>query len=243
METLATVIVVFILAGLVKGVSGMGLPTVSIALLSLFIPPAQAAMLMVMPSLATNLAQCWGPHGLMLFRKLGWLWGCLAFATIYSPLPDISDGGSHATLFLGVVLVTYSFWGLFKPQLPRLNKSHPVASALVGGSTGIITAATGVFVLPMVPYMQLLGLSKEAFIQGLGIGFTIATMALAARLGLNGSFDLPNGSVAIGLAVLSAFAGLWLGSMVRDRLNPVQFQKSLYIVLGSLGLAMIVRAA
>ena len=240
--TLLIVSVVFVLAGLVKGISGMGLPTVAIALLSLFMLPAQAAMLMVMPTLATNLLQCWGPHALLLIRKLGWLWCCLALVTIFSPLPDIADEGSNALILLGVVLMAYSLWGLTKPSLPSQRNSHPLVGAIVGGLTGVVTAATGVFALPMVPYMQTLGLSKEQFIQGLGFGFTIATTALAVRLGLDtwlAASLAPHVSLA---AVVAAFVGMWIGARVRNRLNPVQFQRALYSVLGMLGFIMVARA-
>ncbi|HSH83114.1 MAG TPA: TSUP family transporter, partial [Herpetosiphonaceae bacterium] len=49
--------VTFVLAGFVKGVIGMGLPTVAIGLLGVLMPPAQAASLLVVPSLVTNLWQ------------------------------------------------------------------------------------------------------------------------------------------------------------------------------------------
>ncbi|MCD8537501.1 MAG: sulfite exporter TauE/SafE family protein [Burkholderiaceae bacterium] len=240
--TLLIVTIVFVLAGLVKGISGMGLPTVAIALLSLFMPPAHAAMLMVTPTLATNLAQCWGPHAALLVRKLGWLWCFLALVTVLSPLPDIADEGSNALVFLGVALIAYSAWGLAKPSLPSQKNPHPIVAAIIGCLSGIMTAATGVFALPMVPYMQTLGLTKEQFVQGLGISFTIGTTALAIRLGkdiwLTPSIDLNVILIAVG----AAFIGMWLGARMRSRLNPVQFQKALYVVLGLLGLIMLVRA-
>lgn len=240
--TLLIVSVVFVLAGLVKGISGMGLPTVAIALLSLFMLPAKAAMLMVLPTLATNLAQCVGPYAGLLIRKLGWLWCCLALVTMLSPLPDIADEGSNALVLLGVVLMVYSMWGLAKPSLPSHRNPHPLVGAIVGGLTGVVTAATGVFALPMVPYMQTLGLSKAQFIQGLGIGFAVATVALAVRLGLDtwSAVSLaPHVSLA---AVVAAFVGMWIGARVRNRLNPVQFQRALYSVLGMLGFIMVARA-
>ena len=55
------VVAVFALAGGVKGITGMGLPTVAMSLLGLWMHPAQAAMLLVIPSLVTNVAQCRGP--------------------------------------------------------------------------------------------------------------------------------------------------------------------------------------
>ncbi|HBY6961244.1 TPA: hypothetical protein MI551_14190 [Klebsiella pneumoniae] len=48
-------LLIFIAAGLVKGVTGMGLPTVAMGLLGLLMPPQAAAALLVLPSLLTNL--------------------------------------------------------------------------------------------------------------------------------------------------------------------------------------------
>ncbi|RUZ51274.1 sulfite exporter TauE/SafE family protein, partial [Mesorhizobium sp. M7A.F.Ca.CA.004.05.2.1] len=48
---------VFLAAGFVKGVVGMGLPTVAMGLLAVTMPPAQAAALLLSPSLVTNLWQ------------------------------------------------------------------------------------------------------------------------------------------------------------------------------------------
>ena len=47
----------FALAGFVKGVIGLGLPTVSIGLLGLLMTPAEAAAILVVPSLVTNIWQ------------------------------------------------------------------------------------------------------------------------------------------------------------------------------------------
>ena len=50
-------VAIFLLAGLVKGVIGMGLPTVAMGLLALVLPPAEAAAIVVVPSLVTNVWQ------------------------------------------------------------------------------------------------------------------------------------------------------------------------------------------
>ena len=50
-------IVVFLLAGMVKGSIGMGLPIVSITLLSFYTTPRLAMMLIIVPTLVTNFLQ------------------------------------------------------------------------------------------------------------------------------------------------------------------------------------------
>lgn len=60
----------FLLAGMVKGVIGMGLPTVAMGLLALVMPPVQAAVLLVGPSLVTNVWQLVaGPSFVALLKR------------------------------------------------------------------------------------------------------------------------------------------------------------------------------
>jgi len=61
---------VFMLGGFVKGVVGLGLPTITMGLLSLVMLPAQAAALLVVPSLVTNLWQIGGPGFVAQLRRL-----------------------------------------------------------------------------------------------------------------------------------------------------------------------------
>lgn len=58
-ERVAFIAGVFVLAGLVKGVIGLGLPTISMGLLALAMPPLQAAAILVLPSFLTMSGRCW----------------------------------------------------------------------------------------------------------------------------------------------------------------------------------------
>ncbi|QHE83677.1 sulfite exporter TauE/SafE family protein [Hydrogenophaga sp. BPS33] len=234
---------VFLAAGAVKGVSGMGLPTFSMALLGLFMPATTAATLMLLPSLLTNVAQCIGPHAGDLWRRLWPMWLGLVAATLWSPLPDLASTGTTARATLGAVLVVYGLWGLVKPALPQPGRFALPAGSLAGMLSGVLTAATGVFVMPMTPFLQSLRMEKDALIQALGLSFLLATLALAARLGpvaLWGGSALP--LTAHALALLAAFAGLWLGARWRQRLPLPVFQRALFAVFTALGLLMLARA-
>ena len=67
---LAAITAIFVLAGFVKGVIGLGLPTVAMGLLALLMTPAQAAALLVVPSFLTNVWQAMGPELIPLVRRL-----------------------------------------------------------------------------------------------------------------------------------------------------------------------------
>src|SRR5215475_14424072 len=98
METLA-IAAVFALAGTVKGITGMGLPTIGVTLLGLWMAPDAAAALLVMPGLATNIAQCRGPYLKDLVRRFWPLWCALVAATVWMPqLPVAWPLGAHSIL-------------------------------------------------------------------------------------------------------------------------------------------------
>lgn len=234
--------VIFIIAGVVKGISGMGLPTVSMALLGLIMSPAEAAMLMLLPSLLTNLAQCTGQYWRSLCLRLWPMWTGLILLAIFSPLADIGGSDKHVRLLLGLVLVAYGLWGIVKPVLPEFGRYVHLAGFFAGVLSGILTAATGVFVIPLVPYLQSLKLAKDELIQALGLSFMLATIALSIRLGSVGSAGLKPDLIAQLIALVSACVGLWFGSALRRHMPPTQFQRALYSILLFLGIVMVARS-
>ena len=54
---LSLISLTFLVAGMVKGITGMGLPTVAMSLLGMLMSPASAAALLVIPSFVTNVWQ------------------------------------------------------------------------------------------------------------------------------------------------------------------------------------------
>lgn len=238
----AAIAAIFLLAGAVKGVSGMGLPTVAMGLLGLWMPPPAAAALLVLPSLLTNVAQCLGPDGPALWRRLWPLWLTMVLATLASPLPDLGSAGAAARLTLGAVLVVYGGWGLMRPSLPQPGRHERWLAPVAGLGTGLLTAATGVFVVPVVPFLQALRLPREPLVQALGITFALTTLSLAARLWWSGQWS---GAAAAdwrvqALALLSALMGMGAGARLRRHLAGPRFSAVLFgmfVVLGALMLA------
>ncbi len=103
-----------------------------------------------------------------------------------------------------------------------------------GAATGAITAATGVFVIPAVPYLQAIGLTKDELVQALGLSFTVSTLALAVTL--MGRTDLGAGLAWPSVAgVVVALLGMRLGQAVRTRLSPQTFRLCFFAGLLALG--------
>jgi uncharacterized membrane protein YfcA len=231
----------FVAAGLVKGVVGMGLPTVAMGVLSLVMAPATAAAMLVVPSLVTNVWQLWaGPAFGALLRRLATMMLAVFAGTIIGIGVLTGQSASLAGAALGIVLALYGVMGLSAPRFTVPAKVEPWLSPLIGLVTGFVTGATGVFVIPAVPYLSSLGLAKEELIQALGLSFTVSTVALACALSLSGQFQLAEAANSL-LAVVPALAGMFIGQRVRSKLQPETFRRWFFIGLVALGVYMITR--
>lgn len=233
---------IFLLAGVVKGVIGLGLPTVAMGLLSLVMMPAQAASLLIVPSLVTNVWQlAAGPRFGALARRLwpmmaGIVAGSWAGAGLMT-----GDTADEATIGLGVALMLYAGLGLLAVRFSVPATSEPWLAPVIGAVTGLVTAATGVFMLPAVPYLQALHLPKDDLVQALGLSFTVSTLALALTLSRDGAFAFSAAGASL-LALLPALAGMALGQWIRGRVSEKTFRLCFFVGLLALGGHLAVKA-
>jgi uncharacterized membrane protein YfcA len=245
---LVAAVAVFGLAGVVKGVVGLGLPTVSMALLALFMPAGQAAAWLLLPSLVTNLVQMRPVPGLgPLLRRLGGMQLGIVAGTVggmlwWGPLGETAV----ARTALGVALVLYALWGLWGPALLLPARHQAWLGLVCGVLTGGITALTGVFVVPAVAFLQSLALGRQALMQAMGLCFTVSTLALGAGMALAGGGTagaLPWGSTALVSAVMlvPALAGMAWGERLRQALSPQVFKRVLMLSLLVLGVYLCAR--
>lgn len=231
----------FLLAGLVKGVIGLGLPTVAMGLLGLAMLPVEAAALLLVPSLVTNAWQLLaGPGFGDLLRRLWPMMVGVVAGTLAGSGVIAGPSTGAATAFLGVALALYGLVGLAQFRLRVPPGAEPWAGPLVGTVTGLVTGATGVFVIPAVPYLGSLGLERDDLVQALGLSFTVSTLALAGGLALHGALPLA-ASVASLLAVLPALAGMTLGGWLRARVRPETFRLCFFVGLLVLGSELVWR--
>lgn len=233
----------FVLAGMVKGVTGMGLPTVAMGILGSLISPVAAAAMLLLPSLISNLFQFGG--GGNTGRLLQRLWPMLLAVVIATLLASvwITGGDTTRTQFaLGMALVAYAIWTLAGKKITVDPQREKPFSLVIGLVTGLLTGGTGVFVMPAVPWIQSLGFEKDELVQALGISFTFSTLALA--LGLWWHNALPVQSLSLSaFAILPALLGQWIGTRVRRVISPVVFKRCFLFCLVGLGVEMMLRAA
>lgn len=233
---LAVIAAVFLLAGFIKGVIGLGLPTVSVGLLAVAMPPSRALAIVIVPAIVTNIWQTFaGSYLRDIVRRL---WPLLVGVALGIWLNAGSLTGSHAgygNIALGIMLVVYAAMGLSKLRFQVAPRNEKWVGGIVGVVTGVISASTGVQVIPSMPFIQAIGMEKDEFVQALGVFFTVATIALGFTLssaGLLSSATALPGAVAM----VFSFAGVFSGQTVRTRMPAESFRRWFLIAMILLGL-------
>ena len=237
---LAFVIAVFAIAGMIKGTIGLGLPAVSMALLTLLMSPFQAATLLIIPSLVTNIWQLFAEgHVLRLIRRFWSLLLGIIVGTIWSVFPTLGQGEFQSEILLGGMLALYGAYGLFAKNMPNLAPHEKWLSPIIGYLGGAITVATGVIVIPVVPFLQSLHLKRDDLVQSLGLAFTVSTVCLAIYLYLN-PVDQMNIDWEMSLiALIPALIGMWFGTKIRYRIPEQKFRKLFFLGLVLFGSYMV----
>ena len=238
--SITIVMLTFLLAGGVKGVVGLGLPTVAVALLSAAFGIEAALPLLVIPSFVTNVWQgSAGGHAMVLFRRFGTALAIIPVATwigyhyIFAGAPQAMDR------VLGAALIVYAGLGLRAARFRAPARAESVLTPIVGLVNGLITGVTGTFVIPIVMYLEALGLDRDELVQMMGIAFSVSTAALAGVLVMHGAYRIDVGYVSAA-AVVPAVAGMMIGARLRVRLAPATFRRWLLAGLGLIGLKLLV---
>jgi uncharacterized protein len=229
----------FLLAGFVKGTIGLGLPTVSMGLLAVAMQPSRALAIVIVPAVVTNIWQTFvGPHLRDIIRRL-WPLMVGTVAGIWLNAAMLTGPYAHyGTIVLGVLLVIYAIIGLSHFSFHVARRHEKWIGGIVGLATGAISAATGVQVLPSMPFMQAIGMEKDELVQALGVYFTVATLALVFNLT---SAGLLSAATALpgAVAMVCAFAGMFVGQAVRSRLQPDAFRRWFMIAMMLLGIYLV----
>ena len=235
------IVATFFLAGAVKGVTGMGLPTVAMGLLGALMTPVLAAALLIVPSFVTNVWQLFaGPAFTVLVRRLWPMMLGIIVGTLTGLSVLARADARWTTAGLGAALIVYPGFTFLVKQLSVPKRFEWWLSPSVGLLTGAITGATGVFVIPAVPYIQALTLSRDELVQSLGLSFTVSTIALAVGLAWSGAFQIENVAMS-SLAVVPALVGMWFGQTIRRSIDPQTFRRWFLIGLSLLGAELVLR--
>ena len=242
-EMLALIAGIFVLAGLVKGTTGIGLPTAAVGMMSQVIDPRQAIALVVFPSLLSNAWQMWrsGRVGEVLLRY--WLYiACLMtlIAVVSATLTARVETGT-LMIILGCVVMLFSVSSLvWSPPFlpPRFDRA---GQAVAGVASGVLGGLTAIWAPAMVTYLMARRVAKDDFVAATGVMIFAGTLPLIGGFWSSGLITGASSGVSLALT-LPALLGFAGGEVLRRRLDAERFRTVVLVVFLVMGLNLIRKA-
>jgi len=205
-------------------------------LLVVAMQPSRALAIVIAPAIITNIWQTFGgPYLRDILRRLWPLMLCTVIGSLMSAGAMTGPYARYGTIALGVLLVSYAVIGLTRLRLRVAPRHEKWVGGIVGLLTGVISASTGVQVIPSVPFIQAIGMEKDELVQALGVFFTVATLALSVNVSAAGLLNRTTailGSIALGCS----FVGMAVGQTVRAKMPTEAFRRWFLIGMILLGI-------
>lgn len=238
-EILAAIALTFIAAGFVKGAIGLGLPTVTLALLTLPLGLKPTLGILVIPLVVTNTWQALqGGYLRELLQRL-WLFLLMAAITVHAGVQVLATARPEVLVaMLGLILIINSMISFTRFRVPPPRPERERAwSAVCGGLGGVMFGMTGNFIVPGILFLQALGLKRDMMVQALGLTFCTISATLAVSMSQR-SMLTPELLTVSAACVAPAALGLWLGTRYRKSISEEQFRKIFYAGLLVIGFSL-----
>jgi uncharacterized membrane protein YfcA len=241
LTSLSLVVFGLLIAGVVKGATGIGYTSCALPFLAAAVGLKKAIALVLLPAIASNLAAVFvTPHlteMLVRFSPMyiatipGMILGVYLLSWVDQKLP---------TCILGLLIVAYSIFAIKRPSFAISETFERPLQIPVGLLNGFFTGLTGSQVLPLVPYVLGLHLDPDRTTQVVNLTITIASAFMMFAIYQAGvaSADSMMDSVA---AVVPAILGIFVGTKCRGFIPAQHYRLYVQITLGFLGAGLIVK--
>lgn len=235
-------LVVYLLAGTVKGVVGIGLPTAAIGMMSQLIQPGTAIALVIIPMIVTNIWQVYRCGQVRSSIRRYWRF-MLSLAVVISVSSRFATQVSQSALMLvmGITIVIFSLDTLWRKPWVLPASYDRITQYLAGIAGGVMGGFAGIWSPPMVGYLLAIGVDRDEFVRALGLLILVGSVFLGIGYWQTGllSVEIAKASVFVTVAALLGFV---IGERIRRRLDAARFKKLVLVLFIVMGLNLIRRA-
>ena len=235
------IFIAYVVAAAIKGLTGIGFSTSCLPIMALRLDLKLAIPLVIVPSIVSNLAVMLQAGRFRLAIKRFWP---LYLASVPGLLLGLSVLVSIRTTLtkaiLGLVLIVYALWALsnksFSLPAPRESRLKIPAGFL----TGFVNGLTGSQVMPLLPYLLSLNLSKNDFVQSINISFTLSSLVMLAGMGRFGYLQPSTMSLAAA-GLVPVLATIYLTGKLQNKQTGESHRKLILCFLLFMGTILIMK--
>lgn len=240
-DILILVAAAFLAGGIVKGLSGIGLPMVALPILSFGVSVPVAVALTMAPILVTNGWQALMNGRLRQVVRRFWPMQLVMALTLIVATSLLKRIDNDVLLIIAGAILTLSVIALMTARgwtIPaRLERPIGVGVGFLAGAIGGVSSLFGI---PIIVYMSSLGLERSEFLTSISVVYFLAAVPYVGGLLFVGGIP-PTVMLVSALAVVPAMLGMMAAGHFVRRLDEVRFRQLLNWLLILLGLTMMAR--
>ena len=242
-DMMALIGAIYFMAGVIKGVIGLGLPTTAITFLSVFFAPLQVLAINLIPMFAANIWQFaraqrrraiikrYQPFALSLLLSIF----IGSFVTARVPIAGLS-------LIMAATIIGFALYNLIGQSL-AISRAHETKWQVICGiAAGLLGALTSMWAVPLLVYLTGLRLPKDEFVDVSGYLLLIGCLPLAMGYFATGIVTSTIIPFAL-LAAVMAIMGFMVGEYLRRYVNQQLFRRLVLWFFLIMGLRMAFYAA
>tara|TARA_Y100000590_G_scaffold75864_1_gene83910 strand:- start:2670 stop:3434 length:765 start_codon:yes stop_codon:yes gene_type:complete len=229
----------FLVAGIIKGFLGMGLPTTVMALLTLVMEPTAAIPLLTIPIFVTNFAQyIRSSNPLKVAKNYKYFSVSIMISILITSMFITSYPQSLLTTTIGLAMVIFSLQTMFGIKIP-VGSSYKWHVPL-GVSSGILGGLSSIWAPPIAMYLISKNYSKDEFVSITGFLFLSGSLPLALGLYISGILNLETILQSL-IGLIITLIGFRIGELMRRKVPQDTFRKVLLVAFLVMGSRLIVQ--
>lgn len=241
-QTTLLIAVVFVIAGTVKGTIGIGLPTVSVGIMSQFFPPHFAIAVVIVPMVITNIWQVYRAGEWQVTARRYWLLIVMLAVSIWVTTFFTAKASPELLVaVIGVAIVIFAATSLARPMPPLPDRLDRRAQVVTGVTAGILGGLTSIWSPPMVTYLLARRVERDDFVRAAGLFIFLGSLPLALGFWQTGLLDGPVAQISAWM-ILPTLAGFTIGEALRRRMEPERFRRVVLWIFLFMGLNLLRRA-
>ena len=225
--------------GAVKGMVGIGIPLVSISLLSLFLPLTDAVALLPVPMIVANVWMSFaGNHFLPALRRFWPLVLAMFAGTVVGAHVLVALDLAALNLLVGIFVVVFCLSSHVNPALRLPDRYEAGAGVVAGAVGGFMGGLSALFGPPLIMYLASLRLDRDTFVGVISSIYLCCSVTLVIVFGSVGVMSRAQLAESV-IACVPLLIGVWVGRRFRGRIDETVFRKLLLVALLGVGVRLI----
>ena len=241
-EVALIVSLAFFVAGVVKGVIGIGLPTTAITIMTFFVSPLMALGLNLIPMTVTNIWQfSKADNPRELIKNYKYFAISLVVFILITSFYANQIGDNVVRLIFAVAVLLFVSLQIFGFNFKMNPKRDSLWQSSLGTLGGIFGGAASIWAVPVTMYLLMKNVKPKQFVDVSGFLIMIGCIPVSIGYIATGVFQ-PNMFIYGTLGSVIGIVGFQIGEKLRNKVNAKTFKNLLLIFFSMSAINMIIRS-